>query len=230
MTPFDGLLARCYIPALTVVFSRAAYDRVGGYSSLEAEDYALWTRLAALADPDFVDAFLAEYRIHASQRTQELYGEAKEVQSDLDVLQDLRMWPDLPARLLPVVESSVRCHLALVSFIDDRPAPPEQILRREDAARAAFVIRRRIWRLSELRGRPRVFLWMNHLIAAGPDFREHIGAMWASYLGERAKAAARERHWGKALAFTAALLALRVNLRVIAGREALGGRGERNPH
>ncbi len=221
MTAFGALLVRNYIPALTAVFSRAAYERVGGYPSLLAEDYALWTRLVALADPIFVDAFLTEYRIHASQLTQQLYGQLRDVHADLEVLDDLRKWSDLPVRLLPVAESSWRCHRALVGLIDDDATPPQRILHEADAAQAALVIRRRLSRLAEVRGRARVYRWMNGLIAATPAFRRHIGAMWDTYLKERSEAAFRERRFRKALTFGVARMALKVNLMWLAGREAV---------
>jgi hypothetical protein len=197
---------------------------VGGYPALVAEDYALWTRLAALADPVFVDAFLAEYRIHASQLTQQLSGQLRDVHADLEVLDDLRRWPDLPAHLISVAESSWRCHRALVGLIDDDPTPPEQIVHEGDAARAALVIQRRLSRLSELRGRARVFRWMNGLIAARPAFRRHVGAMWDSYLKARTEVAFRERRFGKALTFGVARMVLRMNFMWTAAREALQNR------
>jgi hypothetical protein len=94
----------------------------------------------------------------------------------------------------------------------------------EDAAVAALVIDRKLSRLSELRGRWRVYRWMNRVIGAGPDFRRHVGAQWSSYLTTRIQMAYKERDVRKVLTFATARLVLRANLMRIAIGQAFRAR------
>ena len=194
--PFEALMMLNYVPACTAVFSREAYDRVGGYSAdLAREDFALWTRLVTLGQPAFIDGILADYRIHAAQRTIELAEMGMDsIYGNLEAIEDIRRWPGLPSRLVPSTDSWRRCHTALASLVDGDVGSSKATLEAEDAERLARLLLNRWARLSELIGPRRVRRWTARIRRLDPAFNEAIGPAWKGYLFRSFRKACRKRH------------------------------------
>jgi glycosyltransferase involved in cell wall biosynthesis len=221
VTAFESLLVTNYIPALTAVFPREAYERVGGYSLLTWEDWALWARLIALEDPVFIDDVLGDYRLHPAQVTEQVRSARDDIRKEAEVVDSLLTWADLPTHLRPAAESFQRCYRAMLSLADDGPPDAARVLQAEDAARAALVFGWRFPLLSMTYGRVRVFRWVRRLIAAGGPFRRHIGAYWNSYLKDRVRSQLRQRRYDKTLTYAIARLILQADLARLAAGDAL---------
>lgn len=223
VTAFESLLVANYIPALTAVFPREAYERVGGYSLLTWEDWALWARLIALEDPIFIDGVLGDYRLHPAQVTEQVRSARDDIRKEVEVVHSVQTWADLPTHLRPPVDSFQRCYRAMASLFDDGPPDAGRILQAEDAERAALVIGWRLRRglLSATYGRGRVFRWMRSVIWAGRPFRRNLGAYWNSYLKDRFRWQLRQGRYGTALTYGIARLILQADLARLAAGDAL---------
>jgi teichuronic acid biosynthesis glycosyltransferase TuaG len=210
--PFEALMMRNYIPCCTTVFSREAYDRVGGYSAdLAREDFALWTRLVTLGEPAFLDGILADYRIHSAQRTTVMAEMGMDsIYGNLEVIEGLRLWPGLPNRLGPITDSWRRCHRALASLVDGDVRSSEATLEPEDAERLARLLLDRWARLSELVGGRRVRRWTAGLRRLDPAFNQVIGPAWKLHLFRSSRDAYRQRRLVEATKYATALVSAKI--------------------
>jgi glycosyltransferase involved in cell wall biosynthesis len=218
-TPFEALMMRNYIPACTAMFSREAYDRVGGYPAggYSAElglgnDFALWTRLVALSEPAFLDKILADYRIHPTQTTTRLEAEGMDsIEGNVRIIEELRGWPGLPEQLVPVTDSWQRCHGALAFLVGGDVRSSEAALEEEDADRLARLLLNRWARLSELIGSRRVRRWTAEIRRLSPAFDHAIGRTWKLYLFRCFRSAYRQGHMIEAARFATALVSAKVD-------------------
>lgn len=213
--PFEGLLLSNYLPALTVAFPRTAYQRVGGYAAhLKWEDYALWTRIAALDPPAFVDHPLAEHRIHAAQAGRVVLAAGRELHEDLAVIEHTRNWPDLPERAREIVDSWCRCYAAIAALIDGDWSTVDIALEREDAHRLGLLFKVRLPRLLELVSSREIRRWRRAVLGLGPPFDEKVGRLYRSHLALRLLRAYRGRRLIEAVGCAAAYSALGVSDRL----------------
>jgi glycosyltransferase involved in cell wall biosynthesis len=212
--PFEALLMLNYIPACTAIFSREAYDRVGGYSADFdlGNDFALWTRLVTLGEPAFLERVLADYRIHSAQTTTRLSAEGMDsIRGNPSIIEALRAWPGLPKQLVPVTDSWRRCHGSVASLVEGDVHSSEAMLEAEDAERLAGLLLHRWARLSELIGLRRVRRWTAGIRRLHPAFNKAIGRTWKLHLFRSFRGAYRQRRLVEAGKYATALVSAKVD-------------------